>query len=141
MANDLSVTIRPIFYFEINLGNKLFRAVEEVALIQDRSVKRVLEDALDQYCDLTLHGVTTSAFSANNQLGFLQRVGLLIKRKSRSQKSSLGVTVTVGLSEYLVERWHKVAVRKDTGKTTIFELALRSYTQRCINKRVERGED
>jgi hypothetical protein len=129
MANDLSVSTRPLLYFEIYLREQLFRTVEEVALIEHRSMKRVLEDALDQYCDLELQGVTISRFSINNQLSLLQKVGLFIKRRSRFQKSKQGVTVTVGLSEYLVTSWQRVVVNKNSDESTIWKLALQRYTE------------
>jgi predicted transcriptional regulator len=136
MANALSVStrslcsvsIRPLVYLEIRLEEDLLRAIEEIALIEGLSVARVLEDALDQYCDLELYGVTISRNSINNQLSLLQIVGLFFIRQLRSQnKSRLRDKEIIGLSEDLDRRWQDVAVKKDLDKPTILGQALQRY--------------
>jgi predicted transcriptional regulator len=136
MANALSVStrslcsvsIRPLRYFEIRLEEELLRVIEEIALMENMSVKRVLENALDKYCDLELYRATIFVDYTNNQLGLLQRVALFFIRQLRSQKKSrLGDKEIIGLSEDLVRRWQEVVVKKNLDKPTILEQALQKY--------------
>jgi predicted transcriptional regulator len=128
MANALSVEIRPLRYFEIRLEEELLRVIEEIALMENMSVKRVLENALDKYCDLELYRATIFVDYTNNQLGLLQRVALFFIRQLRSQKKSrLGDKEIIGLSEDLVRRWQEVVVKKNLDKPTILEQALQKY--------------
>lgn len=136
MANDLSVStrslcsvsIRPLVYLEIRLEEDLLRAIEEIALMENRSVKRVLEDALDKYCDLELYRARIFVDYTNNNLSLLQRIGLFFIRQLRSQKKSrLRDKEIIGLSKDLVKRWQDVAVKKDLDKPTILEQALQRY--------------